>query len=138
MTRRLTEMALFRGIPQTIIVRWLRTTMATARVASSALVVAKVTLNSLYASQEDKGESHKMRSPFSDTGKILVPNHFMYPTGLLSTNICVSVRLSAFVSAALSIEARGTVASWAAEQKRPILPETYPASIQASFSTASR
>ncbi len=37
--------------------------------------------------------------------------YFMYPTGLLSTNIWVSVRLRAFVSASLSIEARGTVAS---------------------------
>jgi hypothetical protein len=47
-----------------IIARWLKTTMAAAAMVPSALVVAKVTLKSLYASQEDKRESHQMRFPF--------------------------------------------------------------------------
>ena len=43
-------MALFQGILQAIIARWLKTTMVAAQVVPSALVVAKVTLKSLYAS----------------------------------------------------------------------------------------
>jgi len=63
-TRRLTEMALLLGILQAIIACWLKTRIAAAAMAPSVLVVAKVLLNLLYASQEDPWGISTIEVPF--------------------------------------------------------------------------